>query len=310
MGTTPNIVVIGSLNMDIVLTMSRMPQMGETVAGRHIAYVPGGKGANQAVGCAKLGVNTAMVGAVGGDSFGRQLLGNMNDCGVRTDAVSVISDTSTGTAAIFHTKEDNCIVVVPGANDSVTPEFVECHRSLIQGADLVLVQLEIPIPAVRRALELAREAGARTMLNPAPVQPEAEQVLALADVLTPNETEFALLCGRDADTEEALREQMRNWQHKYSQRLVVTRGKVGASFLDERGELCTVPSLPVQVVDTTGAGDTLNAALGVGLVSGWSFREALEYAVKAASLSVRKFGAQGGMPTREEMERSGETGLD
>ncbi|MDF2715642.1 MAG: ribokinase [Paenibacillus sp.] len=303
MSGNPSIVVVGSLNMDIVLTMSRMPQVGETVAGQHIHYVPGGKGANQAVGCAKLGADTAMVGAVGGDSFGSQLLDNMSECGVHTEAVTVISQTATGTAAIFHTKEDNCIVVVPGANETVTPEYIERHRSLIQSADLVLLQLEIPIPAVRRALELAREAGVRTVLNPAPVHPDAEQVVALADVLTPNESEFALLCGQAADTEEALRDQMRQWQQTHSQRLVVTRGKAGAACLDEQGELHTIPSLPVEVVDTTGAGDTLNAALSVGLASGRGFREALEYAVKAASLSVRKFGAQGGMPTREEMER-------
>lgn len=303
MSSNPSIVVVGSLNMDIVLTMSRMPQVGETVAGRQIHYVPGGKGANQAVGCAKLGANTAMVGAVGGDSFGSQLLDNMRGCGVRTEAVTVIPQTATGTAAIFHTKEDNCIVVVPGANEAVTPEYIERHRSLIQSADLVLLQLETPIPAVRRTLELAREAGVRTVLNPAPVHPDAERLLGLADVLTPNESEFALLCGQAADTEEALRDQMRKWQQTYSQRLIITRGKAGASCLDEHGELHTVPSLPVEVVDTTGAGDTLNAALSVGLASGRGFREALEYAVKAASLSVRKFGAQGGMPTKEEMER-------
>lgn len=305
MSNNANIVVVGSLNMDIVLTMSRMPQVGETVAGQQVHYVPGGKGANQAVACARLGAAVAMVGAVGEDAFGAGLLDNLRQNGVRTEAVAIVPGVATGTAAIFHTKEDNCIVVVPGANDAVTPEVVERHRELIQAAELVIVQLEIPLPAVRRALELAREAGVRTVLNPAPVHPDTEQVLALADVLTPNETEFALLCGRSADTEEALREQMQAWQQARSQRLVVTRGKHGASMLDERGELCTVPSPPVEVVDTTGAGDTLNGALGVGLVSGKSFRAALEYAVKAASLSVTKFGAQGGMPTAEEIERAG-----
>lgn len=303
MGKVPNIVVVGSINMDIVLTMSRMPQVGETVAGQQVHYVPGGKGANQAVGCAKLGAAAAMVGAVGSDASGDQLLHNLKECGVRTETVAVVPDTPTGTAAIFHTKEDNCIVVVPGANEKVTPEYVERHRELIQAADLLLVQLETPIPTVRRALELAREAGVCTVLNPAPIRLGLEAVLPLADVLTPNETEFALLCGQEADSDDALQDQMRKWQHTNGHRLVVTRGKAGASFLDDQGDLCTVPSWPVEVVDTTGAGDTLNAALCVGLASGRDFREALEYAVKAASLSVRKFGAQGGMPTKEEMER-------
>ncbi|CAE6458824.1 unnamed protein product, partial [Rhizoctonia solani] len=150
--------------MDLVLSMERMPRMGETIQGDSIHYISGGKGANQAVGCARLGADVVMIGAVGGDAFGSQILARMRGFGVDTAAIAELKDAATGTAAILHTEGDNCIVIVPGANGRCTPEMIETHRAYIAGADALIVQLEIPLPAVETALRIAREAGVRTIL--------------------------------------------------------------------------------------------------------------------------------------------------
>jgi len=302
----PNIVVVGSLNMDLVVSSSRMPQIGETIEGEAIHYIPGGKGANQAVGCAKLGANVAMVGAVGDDAFGTQLLEGLARAGARTDAVERLPGTPTGTATILHTREDNCIVIVPGANGRATPDTVERSRAAIEAADLLLVQLEIPLPAVERALAIARAAGVTTVLNPAPARKLPDELLALADWVTPNETEFEALSGETASDDASLAAAIERWEARYGHRLLVTLGSRGAGTV-EAGRLRVASAPKVTPVDTTGAGDCLNAAFGYGLASGRTAQDALAFAVRAASLSVTRFGAQAGMPTREEVEAFGST---
>ncbi|MFD2613914.1 ribokinase [Paenibacillus gansuensis] len=297
----PKIAVVGSLNMDLVVSMERMPLTGETVQGRAFQTVPGGKGANQAAGCGRLGAAVEMIGAAGEDAFGGELVRSLQGFGVTTEGVSRIAGVSSGVATIYHTEDDNCIVVVPGANASCTAELVEAHADRIRSADLLLVQLEVPLPAVKRALELARGSGVITVLNPAPARELPAELVALADYITPNETEFELLTGGAAGTEAELAARMRSWQEATGCRVLVTRGSRGCSFLREDGELATVPALKVEPVDTTGAGDTLNAALGVSLAAGVPLEEAVSFAVRAASLSVTKFGAQGGLPTLAEV---------
>ena len=299
----PRIVVVGSLNMDLVVSADRMPLVGETIEGKEIHYIPGGKGANQSVGCARLGAETAMIGAVGDDGFGGQLIDALTRAGVDVSAVARVVGTPTGTATILHTPADNCIVIVPGANGRVTPETVEAHRGLIEAADLVLVQLEIPLPAVERALAAARGAGVATVLNPAPARQLPDEIVRLADWMTPNETEFAALCGSPgAELDDAALERaMRDWQIKHGGRLIVTLGSRGAGILEE-GRLVVAPAPKVTPVDTTGAGDCLNAAFSVRLASGDRPRDALAYAVRAASVSVTRFGPQNGMPTPAEVE--------
>ncbi|WP_438445379.1 ribokinase [Gorillibacterium sp. sgz5001074] len=298
---TPNIVVVGSLNMDIVVTMDRMPHKGETVHGRAVHYVPGGKGANQAAAAARLGAAVTMIGAVGDDAFGGRLTSGLQAFGVDTSYVRVMDGMETGTAHILHTAEDNCIVVVPGANGRLSPEDIRRCSGIISRADVLITQLEVPLETVREALRLAREAGVRTILNPAPAVRLPEELLKLVDVLTPNETEFAFLSGRPvAESEEALREDLAAWQDRYGGRVVVTRGPAGSSYLEE-GELRTASSLQVEVADTTGAGDAFNGALGFCLASGKSFGEAAVFACRAGSLSVTKFGAQGGLPSLTEV---------
>jgi ribokinase len=298
----PHIVVIGSLNMDLVVQLDRMPRAGETLQGHDIQYIPGGKGANQAVGCAKLGADVTMIGAIGGDAFGRQIVAELAQYGVSTDKITVIDETPTGTATILHTQEDNCIAIVAGANAYCTAELVEAYADTIAQADMLIVQLEIPVDAVQRALEIARSHRVRTMLNPAPAQQLQSDLLELVDLLTPNETEFEILTGASYDSDENLEEAMRTWNKQYDQTLIVTRGKQGCSYLavgDER--VITVPSETVPVVDTTGAGDAFNAALCYGITTARPLGEAISFAVKAAGLSVTKFGAQKGMPSLSEV---------
>lgn len=293
------IVVVGSLNMDLVVSMSRMPKMGETLHGDELHTIPGGKGANQAVGCAKLGAQVDMIGAIGQDGFGDQLYAQMEKHDINTSGIVRYADSSTGTATIMHTPEDNCIVIVAGANGKVTSEHVLQYASRIEQADVLLVQLEIPLPAVQTALEIARRAGVRTVLNPAPAVPLPAEMLRLVDFITPNETEFELLSGAAFMDEAELLQGMQRWEAS-GPRLLLTRGEKGVALLVE-GELQTVPAPRVTVVDTTGAGDACNAAFCVALAQGNDVVEAATMAVKAASLSVTRFGAQAGMPTLEEL---------
>lgn len=289
--------------MDLVVSSKRMPLVGETIQGESIHYIPGGKGANQAVGCARLGARVTMVGAVGEDGFGQQIIREMEQNGVSTEAIARLEGVPTGTATILHSPEDNCIVIVPGANGHVTPEMVERYRPVIAASDLVLVQLEIPLESVEHALRIARESGVTTVLNPAPAQPLMEELLALADWVTPNETEFeALLGGTSLLSDEAIAEEMARWEARTGNRLLVTLGKRGACYL-ENSELQVAGARAVVPVDTTGAGDCLNAAFSCGIASGQPVYDALSFAVRAATLSVTRFGAQAGMPTRHEVEQ-------
>ncbi|MFC5402836.1 ribokinase [Cohnella soli] len=301
MGTlNRKVVVFGSLNMDIVVSMDRLPQAGETVTARGSRLLPGGKGANQAVALARLGADADLVGAVGDDEFGARLVEGIRQEGLSAATIRITDSMPTGTAMIYHAPADNCIAVVPGANASWDIALVNSCREMIAGGTIVLAQLELPVQAVTRAFEIAKENGVQTILNPAPVPASGipESLLRLTDILTPNESEFRALCNRDCDTDELLEAALLEWETTNSQRVLVTRGAIGASYL-EAGHLRTVPSLAVEVADTTGAGDTFNGALCFGLANGWSFERSAEFAAAAASLSVTGLGAQAGMPTYE-----------
>ncbi|MDQ0253470.1 ribokinase [Evansella vedderi] len=301
---TPKITVVGSLNMDLVISLEVMPQIGETVHGDSIHYIPGGKGANQAVGCARLGADVTMIGAVGDDLFGKRILEEMEQYGLSQDGIFTLKNESTGIASIYHTKEDNSIAIVPGTNGKLTPEMVKSYRDVIAASDIVLLQLEIPMETVHESLRIARSSGVKTVLNPAPVNPLSPELLQLVDVITPNETEFEMLIGKKADRSDAeLFEAIRTWESKFGNKLIVTRGKHGATHIIE-GKLEHVTAPLVEVVDTTGAGDCFNAALSYGLAKQWEWKEILSFAVRAASISVTKFGAQGGMPTLGQITNS------
>lgn len=286
--------------MDIVVSAHRMPKIGETFTGKEIHYVPGGKGANQAVCCAKLGTSVVMLGAVGSDSFGSQMISQLNDIGVNTDHVLAL-DTPTGTAMILHTPEDNCIVIIPGANGEYTPEKLKPYEQHIMQAKVMLVQLEVPLSVVERSLQVARSSNVTTILNPAPANQLSKDLLMLADYLTPNETELEILCGQSFSSDDQLQDLLLRWEQDYRHKVIVTRGAKGCSYLNN-GKLSTIAPPLVDVVDTTGAGDAFNGALAYGLSKECPLEEAIQFAVKVSSLSVNRFGAQAGMPTLEEVQ--------
>lgn len=302
-----NIVVLGSLNMDLVLTAHRIPKEGETVHGEAMDYLPGGKGANQAVGCARLGAAVLMIGAVGRDAFGRMLIESLAANGVRTDGVATCDSERTGTAVIMRTQANNRIIVISGANGELGAEHLSPFEEELKRSDVLLTQLEIPLETVEYGVKLARANGVKTILNPAPAKPLPDSLLQSVDYLTPNETEFELLCGQPFEDDRQLESLMKDWVKSYPHQLIVTRGEKGCSYI-QGGVMKTVPSLKVQAVDTTGAGDAFNAALAAAVAGGKPVDEAVRFAVTASGLSVTKFGAQAGMPTLEEVLAVGANG--
>lgn len=286
------ITVVGSINMDLVVGTERFPKQGETVLGNLYTTVPGGKGANQAVAAARLGGKVGMIGAVGTDPFGDDLASNLKNEGINTGGIKRVEGPS-GIANILLSEGDNRIIVVPGANHELKPQDIDTCKRAIASSDLVVLQLEIPVPTVLRTLEIARTNRVPVILNPAPADGFTDEFLDCEPILTPNESEAATMFGE-------------NWEQAleaHPNRLIVTLGKEGARYHDGERHV-RVPGIQVNAVDTTGAGDTFNGALAVALAENMPMKDAIRFANAAASLSVEKFGAQGGMPARgETMER-------
>jgi ribokinase len=286
------IVVVGSINMDLVTQASRFVGPGETILGERFLTVPGGKGANQAVAAARLGAEVALVGAIGDDAFGQQLRDGLAVEGIDLAHVARRDSCASGTASITVAGGENQIIVVPAANARVTPAQVEQAQSLIGRADAVLVQMEIPLETVEATLRLGHLLGVAVILNPAPAQKLPTDWLKLARYVTPNQHELAILLGADPG------EDFRMLMQRSPCPVVLTRGGEGAWYR-EQGEPTHQPGFAVDVVDSTGAGDTFNAALAVFLHEGLPV--AVRKACAAAALSVGKLGAQGGMPTLHEV---------
>ncbi|MBZ6488863.1 ribokinase [Priestia aryabhattai] len=288
------VTVIGSSSMDLVVTSNIRPGAGETVLGESFKTVPGGKGANQAVAAARLGANVTMIGCVGEDHYGKAILENFKSNGVSVENVKPVTDLDSGTAHIILAEGDNSIVVVKGANDYITPDYVEKAKEKIKEADIVLIQQEIPEETVEYVAQLCQELKVPLLLNPAPARPLKAEVIEQVSYITPNEHEAELLF-EGKEKEEVLKQ--------YPNKLFITEGKQGVRYFNGEKEVL-VPSYQVETIDTTGAGDTFNAALAVALAEGMGFEKGIQFANRAASLSVTKFGAQGGMPTRKEVEES------
>ncbi|MFF5443673.1 ribokinase [Streptomyces sp. NPDC012888] len=298
------IAVLGSTNMDLVAYVPKAPRLGETVTGRDFRTVPGGKGANQAVAAARAGASVTMIGAVGTDEFGTRLRAALRTAGVGTEGLRTVEGAS-GTAHITVDDEGgNSIIVIPGANARVTG-LEPGDEQRIAAARALLLQLEVPMDAVLAGARAAREHGVRTVLTPAPAQPLPPELLAVTDLLVPNEHEAAALTGLTDPRQaaEALLQQVPE--------VVVTLGAAGALYA-ARGarEPLTVPAPPVRAVDTTAAGDTFAGALATALGEGRPVPQALEWASAAAALSVLRPGAQDSMPVRAQIdaflaERSG-----
>ena len=300
MDIRPKIVVIGSLNMDMVVKAARAPKRGETVMGEEIHFIPGGKGANQAVGLARLGAETTMIGAVGADAFGEKLKQALQMDRVNTSSIKVLASEVTGVASILLSEGDNSIVVVPGANAQCLPEDLDRCESKIAEADLVLLQLEIPLVTVEYAVKLARKHGKIVMLNPAPAQNLSQDLLSKVDYLTPNRSELALLTG--ISEESTVNQGIERLLEIGVSCCVTTLGAEGVAFREKGENLVLVSGHKVPVVDTTGAGDAFNAGMAYAVARKKSIREAVEFAVQVSALAVTKFGAQGGMPMLAEVK--------
>lgn len=297
----PHIVVIGSMNMDIVVKAQRFPAGGETILGDEIHFVPGGKGANQAIALARLGAQVTMVGAVGLDPFGRTLLDAMADNGVNSHYIKQTEEAATGTASITLTPDENNIVVVPGANAKLSASDVDQVESLIQAADALLLQLEIPLETVEHAAALAEKYGKLVILNPAPAQPLPESLLRRVHVITPNRTELEALTGMDL-TERSLEAAADKLLESGVGCVVTTLGSEGSLWKRRDGSLQRQSAYRMDVVDTTGAGDAFNAGLAYEISAARGIGEAVAFAAKVSGLAVTKFGAQDGMPTMAEVQ--------
>ncbi|MFJ3537711.1 ribokinase [Streptomyces sp. NPDC090109] len=290
-----SIVVLGSTNMDLVAYVPRAPAIGETVTGRSFRTIPGGKGANQAVAAARAGAEVAMIGAIGTDGFGAQLRATLEHCAVDTDLLRTVEGPS-GTAHIVVDDEGgNAIVVVPGANGTVT-SLTHGDEALIGTADSLLLQLELPLSVVVEGATTARRLGVRTVLTPSPARPLPPELLAVTDLLVPNEHEAAALTGL-ADPRAAAEALLRDVPE-----VVITLGAAGSLHAARGAEPVAVPARRVRAVDTTGAGDTFVGALAVALGEGRPAPEALAWAQTAAALSVLREGASTSMPYRVDIE--------
>jgi ribokinase len=299
------IIVVGSLNMDFVVQVDKLPLPGETVLGSGFGTIPGGKGANQACAAGKLGGRVRMVGRVGEDVFGGQLKQSLAASGVDTGAVWSTKGTPTGVALIFvQAGGQNQIVVASGANGSLTPEDV--GRGLEGVATgFLLLQLESPMGAVETAASLGRQQGLSVVLDPAPARPLSDALLANVDVLTPNESEAMVLLDRRAGevSLEDAPEVARALRRRGPKAVVLKLGEKGA-FLDDGTGGRHVPGLEVEAVDATAAGDTFNGALAVALAEGREMAQALGFANAAAAISVTRLGAQASTPGRDEVEKT------
>jgi ribokinase len=309
----PRLAVVGSANMDLTFRTPRLPKPGETLTGQafHLGY--GGKGANQAVMAARFGAKVTMLAKVGSDVFGEGMKRQLHTEGI--DITQVLTDPVqfSGVAGIVvDDAAQNCIIVVPGANHALTPADVENAAATLQAASVLLCQLEVPLPTTLAALRLAKAAGVKTILNPAPAQPLTDEMLALADLCIPNETELELLTGHTAATLKEAEAAAHILLQRGPSTVIVTLGNRGTLIVDtqtvERGALIVtdltvehVPPFKVIAVDPTGAGDAFIGSLGVLLAEGMLLREAVRQASATAALSVTRPGAQQSFPTRREV---------
>jgi ribokinase len=302
MNTMPKFTVVGSLNMDLVTRLPRFPLPGETLRGSSFRMFPGGKGANQAVALARLGAEVAMVGLLGDDMLGKDYRATLEREGVDASGVGVVAGSATGTASIEVAETgENHIVIIGGANDRVDEDFVRSQAGLIRSSSVLLMQLEIPDGANLAAARIAAEAGVTILLDPAPAREIPAELLKLVDVITPNETEAALLTGADTSTEGGIAAAILALRSRGVKAAIVKAGADGAWY-SEGGQPRLVPAFPVRAVDTVAAGDSFNAGLAFALGSGRPLAEAISFANATGGLSTTKEGAQSAMPRLAEVE--------
>ena len=302
MSEQPTVLVVGSINMDMVMRVARMPVAGETVHGDGFATSPGGKGANQAVAAARAGANCIMLGRVGDDTFGQTLIDILAVDGIDCDNVMITSETSTGAAMILvDGLGENSIVISGGANMALTPDDIFPRGDLFSLADVVVLQLEIPLPTVRAAMDLARRHCCKIVLDPSPVPGRLPDELLAVDIVTPNIIEAEQITGMQAAEERADRQVASKLVERGAGAAVLKIGSRGSLVVSADGEIARVPAYRVDIVDTTGAGDAFTGTLAVAVARGNCLADAARIANAAGALACTKFGAQTAIPTWDEI---------
>lgn len=299
---SPHIVVVGSINMDLVVRCRTLPRPGETLSGSSFEEIPGGKGANQAVAAARLGARVSMIGRVGDDAFGRTLQRSLESNGVDVQAVQATSGISSGLAVIaVEDSGQNSIIVIPGANGRLTTSDIQAAADIIRSADVVLLQFEVPMAVIVEAIQIARSSGStRIIVDPAPAAAGLlPREIFQADWLCPNETEAEALCQSPVHSLDDARSAVLWLQNTGVKSPVITLGAQGIVWCDGHGTCQLMKPFVVTAVDTTAAGDAFAGALGVALAEGRSDREALRFACAAGALATTRSGAQPAMPTRD-----------
>lgn len=296
-----NICVIGSLNMDLVVNVEKMPKAGQTLLGSNFKEVPGGKGANQAVAMARLNGNVTMIGKVGNDSFGETLVNSLKKDNVNTNYIQVEEGPS-GVALITVDKNaQNSIVVAPGANYKLTKEDIDKNIDAIKNSDIVVVQLETPLETIKYALKKAKELGKYTILNPAPAVVLEDEIIENVDLLTPNETELEIISQKSISNEDDINECAQIMINKGVKELIVTLGSKGSLYINKETSMFK-KAYKVEAIDTTAAGDSYTGALAVAISNNKDIEYAMDFASKVGALSVMKEGAQSSLPTLIEVE--------
>jgi ribokinase len=295
------ILVAGSSNTDMVIRTDHFPAPGETILGGEFLMNAGGKGANQAVAAARLGGNVTFIGKTGDDIFGKQAVKQLNEEGINVSFMALDKENPSGVAMITVDRNgENSIVVASGANGTLSPGDFDKAISELDHSEFVLLQLEIPVPTVEYIAQTAAWKGKKVILNPAPAVPLSDNLLQNLYIITPNETEAGILTGMKVTDEDSAREAAFCLQKKGVEIVIITMGAAGAFYLtSEKSGI--IPSIRVEAVDTTAAGDTFNGALAVALSEGKSLEEAIIFANRAAAISVTRVGAQSSVPYRNEL---------
>lgn len=303
MGEIKPIIVFGSINMDLVTKTPRLPIAGETLPGYEFFTAAGGKGANQAVAAARLGISTYMVGRVGDDDFGRQLLCGLQTAGVNTEGILIDAAVSSGVAVItVDDAGENNIIIVAGANGRVSQQDVERLSTLLPKAAALLLQFEIPLPVVLRAAQAAHQAGIPVILDPAPAKTDIPaELYELIDIITPNEIEASQLVGFPVNGQESAAKAAVELLQRGVHTVIVKLGTQGV-FCATTQETFFVPAFSIQAVDTVAAGDAFNGGLAVALAQGHSLREAVIWGAAAGAICATKAGAQPSLPDQETFE--------
>lgn len=302
------IAVFGSLNVDLVTRLERFPAPGETIAARSFTMYPGGKGANQAVACGRLGGSVAMYGAVGADALAGRLLGSLRDAGVDARALLTVEDVATGTADIWvDAAGENMIAIAAGANGRLDGPYVDAHLAELSAAAYLLLQLEVPLDTLAYLLSVLPADGPRVVLDPAPARPLDALPLERVWMITPNEHELAALTGLETGTDDEVRRAAHALSQATGVATVLTKAGARGAYLGSASAFERVPAFDVRAVDTTAAGDAFNGALATALASQDPGREELARAVRfahaAAAIAVTRPGAQPAMPDRDEVTR-------